>query len=166
MVRIGLLSDTHGYVHPSIEVFFRDVNEIWHAGDIGTTDTADRLKALKPLFAVHGNIDDHALRSEFPEHLILEREGLRCLMLHIGGYPGNYTPLGRKLIGQYRPGLFISGHSHILKVKPDRDRELLHINPGAAGYQGLHHKITMVRFSIDGGRPKDLEVYETERRKL
>lgn len=166
MIKIGLLSDTHAYLHPSCFDFFRDVDEIWHAGDIGSPAVAETLAGFRPLIAVHGNIDGGWIRKEFPEYQILERENLKCLMIHIGGYPGRYSPRALELIHEHRPGLFVSGHSHILKVKPDQKNCLLHINPGAAGYQGMHAMITMVRFSISDGRAADLEVYETARRKV
>lgn len=165
-LRIGLLSDTHGYLHPGIFTFFKDVDEIWHAGDIGGMQTARELEAFKPFFAVYGNIDDHLTRAAFPEILMLERGEMRCLMMHIGGYPGRYTPKAKEEILNYRPHLFISGHSHILKIIPDHTHKLLHINPGAAGYQGMHHKITFVRFRLENGKPGELEVFEAERRKV
>lgn len=166
MIRIGLLSDTHGYLPPGLQDFFGSVDEIWHAGDIGTSDVAVELSKFRPLIAVHGNIDGAYLRQEYPEFQFFERDGLKCLMIHIGGYPGHYSPRAGSLIRQYKPGLFISGHSHILRVMPDAREGLLHINPGAAGYQGMHQVITLVRFRIEEGRPRDLEVYETPRRKV
>jgi len=163
MLNIGLLSDTHGHVPEGMADFFRDVDEVWHAGDIGSEDVAKAIAGRWPLVAVHGNIDDWRLRRDYPEFVALEREGLRILMTHIGGYPGNYSPGGLRLIREHHPGLFISGHSHILKVMPDPVHHLLHINPGAAGIHGFHHKVTMVRFRIENGRLKDLEVYEADR---
>ncbi|HRZ77881.1 MAG TPA: metallophosphoesterase family protein, partial [Bacteroidales bacterium] len=136
------------------------------AGDIGTEAVADALSAFRPLLAVHGNIDGAPLRMMYPEHQLVEREGLRCLLMHIGGYPGRYSSQGRDLIRRHRPGLFISGHSHILKAMPDPVQGLLHLNPGAAGYQGMHHKITLMRFRIAGGRAEALEVFETERKRI
>jgi len=163
MKRIGLLSDTHGYLHPRVSVFFKTCDEIWHAGDIGNMETADRLAALKPLKAVYGNIDGGDIRLAFNEYEVFDCEGVKVLIIHIGGYPGRYNPLARRLIKEHRPGLFISGHSHILKVIPDKKYGLLHINPGAAGNSGLHKMITMVRFVIDGKDIKDLEVFEAPR---
>ena len=164
MKRIGLLSDTHGFIHPRVSVFFNDCDEIWHAGDIGNLETADKLAALKPLRAVYGNIDGNDIRTSYNEFEVFDCEEVRVLIIHIGGYPGSYTPKARQLIEQYRPKLFISGHSHILKVMPDKKYNLLHINPGSAGKQGLHQVITAVRFVIDGKDIKDLEVLEIERK--
>jgi len=163
MKRIGLLSDTHGYLHPKIFEFFTDCDEIWHAGDAGTIGLLDQLQTYKPLRAVYGNIDGHDIRTVWPENQLFTIEQLKVFMTHIGGYPGRYNPRARKIIESEKPGLFISGHSHILKVIPDKKYELLHINPGAAGKNGLHHVITMVRFTIDGKNIKDLEVLELDR---
>jgi len=138
-------------------------DEIWHAGDIGNTETSTKLAAIKPLRAVYGNIDDRALRSLFKEYELFNCENVKVLMIHIGGYPGRYSAVARKLIIEHKPKLFISGHSHILKVMPDTKYNLLHINPGAAGKQGLHQMITMVRFVIKGIEIKDLEIFETKR---
>ena len=166
MKKIGIISDTHGYIHPGVSDFFKDCHEIWHAGDIGDMETADKLAQIKPLRAVYGNIDDHRLRSQFPEFLHFTCEEVNVLMMHIGGYPGRYTPQARKLIETYHPKLFITGHSHILKVMPDKKYGLLHINPGAAGYSGFHKVITMVRLTIDGKDIKNLEVFEAQRKKI
>ena len=163
MKKIGILSDTHGFIHPGVSDFFMHCDEIWHAGDIGNMETADKLAALKPLRAVYGNIDDHIVRAEYKEYEVFLCEDVKVLMIHIGGYPGRYQPQARKLIETYKPKLFISGHSHILKVMPDKKYELLHINPGAAGHSGLHKAITMVRLTIDGQDIKDLDVFEAKR---
>ena len=163
MKRIGLLSDTHGYIHPKVSDFFMHCDEIWHAGDIGNFETADSLAAIKPLRAVYGNIDGHDVRLSFKEYEVFNCEDVKVFMIHIGGYPGRYNPLARELIEEHKPKLFISGHSHILKVMPDRKNNLLHINPGSAGKSGLHKVITMVRFTIDGDNIKDLEVFEAIR---
>ena len=165
MKTIGLLSDTHGFFHPRIPEFFAGCNEIWHAGDIGTRAVIDRLKTIAPVRAVYGNIDGGVLRKDFDETLFFTVEGMPVLMMHIGGYPGRYTPAARRLIETYRPGLFISGHSHILKVMPDKRYGLLHINPGAAGNYGFHKSITLVRFQIESGRVADLEVFDIDRKK-
>jgi len=160
MIKIGLLSDTHCYVHPKIYDFFAECNEIWHAGDIGDIATADELNAFKPLKAVYGNIDGHIVRSSYPESLIFNCENVKVYMTHIGGYPDRYAKQVKDIIKLEAPNLFISGHSHILKVIYDKKHELLHINPGAAGRSGFHQVITLVRFCIDGINIKDLEIIE------
>ncbi len=164
MTRIGLISDTHGFLHPRIISFFKECNEIWHAGDIGSPKVSEQLERLKPLRAVYGNIDDTELRKRFPETQLFTIESVRVLMMHIGGYPGRYTAQARALIKEHAPTLFISGHSHILKVQYDPKFKLLHINPGAAGNSGFHKSITAVRFVINGDRINDLEVFETDRK--
>jgi uncharacterized protein len=164
MIKIGLLSDTHSWLHPKIFEFFRDCDEIWHAGDIGDVQTADKLCSFKKLKAVYGNIDGTELRRTFPKEIIETVEGVKILMTHIGGYPGHYPKQIRDLILQHRPGLFICGHSHILKVIYDKRFGCLHINPGAAGKSGFHKSITMVRFIIDRDQIKDLEVLDIPRR--
>ncbi len=163
MKKIGLLSDTHGTIHPRVSAFFKGCDEIWHAGDIGNVDTANRLNSIKPLRAVYGNIDGGVLRKMFPEYQIFTVEKVKVLMIHIGGYPNRYSPLVRKLIATHKPKLFISGHSHILKVMFDPKYNLLHINPGAAGNSGFHKKITLVRFVIDNSDIKDLEILDIDR---
>ena len=164
MIRIGLLSDTHGSLHPRVFEFFKDCDEIWHAGDIGSMDVADKLSKFKSLRAVYGNIDGIAIRQSFPEMLIFTVESVKVLMTHIGGYPGHYQPGIRDLLLKERPKIFICGHSHILKVKYDEKYQVLHINPGAAGNSGLHKSITMVRFVIDRDQIKDLEVLDIPRK--
>lgn len=163
-MRIGLLSDTHGYLDDRILGFLDTCDEIWHAGDIGNLETARRLSALKPFRAVSGNIDDAALRQDFHLRLRFKCEEVEVLMTHIGGYPGHYTPEVRKEMIASPPGLFISGHSHILKVIYDQKYQLLHINPGAAGIQGFHQVRTLVRFSINQARIENLEVIELGRK--
>jgi putative phosphoesterase len=160
MMKIGLLSDTHGFFDPRLKTFFADCNEIWHAGDIGNLETADEIANFKPLKAVHGNIDGHEIRIIYPENLRFNCEGMDVWITHIGGYPGNYDSKVRHLIRLNPPELFITGHSHILKVIPDKKSGLLHINPGAAGKSGFHHIRTAVRFIIEEGHIKDLEVIE------
>ncbi len=162
-MRIGLISDTHGIVLPFLHKALGEADEIWHAGDIGGLSVLDELRAMKPIRAVHGNIDDHRVRSECPEFLVFEAEGLKVAMMHIGGYPGRYTPQARKIIALEQPALFISGHSHILKVMHDPRNGLLHMNPGAAGKQGIHRVITLIRFSIENGEILKPEVVEYPR---
>ena len=161
--KIGLLSDTHTYLHPGIFEFFRECDEVWHAGDIGNLETISRLAAFKPVKAVYGNIDGQAVRASHPEVHSFLCEGVKVLMIHIGGYPGRYEKKARLLIEKEKPALFISGHSHILKVMPDTRYNLLHINPGAAGKFGLHRKITFLRFVIDRNDIRDLEISEYDR---
>lgn len=166
MKRIGLLSDTHTYLHPGIFKFFKDCDEIWHAGDIGNLETINRLAKFKPVKAVYGNIDGHEVRLSHPEVHSFFCEDVKVLMIHIGGYPGRYDKKAGLLIKKEKPKLFISGHSHILKIMPDHRNDLLHINPGAAGKFGLHHKITFVRFVIEGEDIRDLEISEYVRTAL
>ncbi len=165
MKKIGILSDTHGTLIPNLFSFFSEVDEIWHAGDIGNIDTADALAAFKPLRAVHGNVDDHTVRLQYPEDLFFHVEDVNVYMTHIGGYPGKYMPEVYGILANKKPDLFICGHSHILKVIFDKKLNLLHINPGAAGQSGFHKKITMVRMTIDGKDFKDMEVFELDRNK-
>lgn len=159
-MRIGLLSDTHSYLDPTIFKHFEACDEVWHAGDFGSTALADALEGFKPLRAVYGNIDGHELRARYPENQVFELEGLRVFMTHIGGYPGRYHPRVRPLLHANPPQLFISGHSHIVKIMPDNKLNLLHINPGACGREGFHKMRTMVRFRIEAGRIHDLELIE------
>ena len=163
MKKIGLLSDTHGWLNPAVFEFFKDCDEIWHVGDIGSTDVADSLSAFKPLRAVYGNIDDQKVRLMFPRINIFTIENVKVMMTHIGGYPGRYEPGIKELIIKEKPNIFISGHSHILKVMNDHNLHLLHINPGAAGNSGFHKVITMLRFQIDGSDIKNMELYEKRR---
>ncbi|HZL09338.1 MAG TPA: metallophosphoesterase family protein [Prolixibacteraceae bacterium] len=163
MKRIGLLSDTHGMLSSRVFTFFESVDEIWHAGDIGNAETADQLSAVKTFRAVYGNIDDHIVRLMFPVDQRFFCEEVDVLITHIGGYPGKYEQRIRTLLERNTPKLFISGHSHILKVMYDPKYHLLHINPGAAGNKGIHQVCTAIRFVIDGKNIKDLEVLEFER---
>ena len=165
MKRIGLLSDTHGYWDEKYREYFAECDEIWHAGDIGTMEVAQRLAEIKPLRAVCGNCDGGDLRLMFPEKLCWNCEGAEVLMKHIGGYPGNYDRSIREQIMNRPPKLFISGHSHILKVEYDKRLGLLHINPGAAGLQGWQTVRTLVRFTAGNGSFKDLEIIEIPRAK-
>jgi putative phosphoesterase len=163
MLRIGLLSDTHGFVHPELPRIFKDCDELWHAGDFGNLQTADRLKSIKRLRGVYGNIDASDLRHEYPESLRFFCEEVDVLMTHIGGYPGNYAPWVRKIMQTNPPKLFISGHSHILKIMHDKKHDCLHLNPGAAGRHGFHKVISMLRFVIDKSNIKDMEIIEFPR---
>ncbi len=160
MVRIGLLSDTHMWWDDRYEHYFKECDEIWHAGDIGSVEVADRLAAIKPLRAVYGNIDGQQIRRMFPKDQRFNIEGADVWLTHIGGYPGKYAREVIPEIFQNPPKLFVCGHSHILKVKFDPKLNLLHINPGAAGKYGFHQQRTLIRFTIDQGEFKDLEVIE------
>lgn len=160
MTRIGLLSDTHGYWDERYVTHLAEVDQIWHAGDIGSTEVASELAALHPLKAVYGNVDGGDLRMMFKETLRFRCEEVDVLMKHIGGYPGRYDRSVVGMLTERPPKLFISGHSHILKVQYDATLGLLHINPGAAGLQGWQKVRTLVRFCIDGAEIKDLEVIE------
>ena len=160
MKRIGLLSDTHAWWDDRYLTHFEQCDEIWHAGDVGSVEVAEKLAASRPLRAVYGNVDGHELRQMFPEVLRFEIEGAEVLMKHIGGYPGKYDPSIRAALLMNPPKLFISGHSHILKVKYDDRLGLLHINPGAAGVYGFHKVRTLVRFEINEGKFQNLEVIE------
>ncbi|MFT6442528.1 MAG: putative phosphoesterase [Salibacteraceae bacterium] len=164
MKKIGLLSDTHSFVDPAIFKHFKECDEIWHAGDIGAMDVMQQLQDFKPLRAVYGNIDDYKIRLSYPENLIFECEGVKVLITHIAGYPGKYNPRVRSLIEEHKPKLFICGHSHILKVMPDKRYGLLHMNPGAIGNHGFHQVKTMLRFTIDGTEIKELDVIEVKRK--
>lgn len=166
MTRIGLLSDTHGFLHPRLFSFFEKTDEIWHAGDFGNLETADRLAAFKPLKGVYGNIDGKDVRVVYPQHQRFMCEGVDVWMTHIGGYPGHYEQYVKPEILNRPPNLFISGHSHILKVIYDKKLDFLHMNPGAAGYYGFHKVSTAIRFVIDGKNIRDLEIWEMERENL
>ncbi len=163
MKRILLLSDTHNYIDESILKYIRKSDEVWHAGDIGNLQVTDTIKNLKPLRAVYGNIDNAEVRTEFPLQNRFMCEKVDVLMIHIGGYPGRYNPSIRPEIYSNPPRIFISGHSHILKVMNDKKTGLLHMNPGAVGKYGLHKVRTMLRFEIDGSKIENLEVIEFKR---
>ena len=160
MKKIGLLSDTHGFLDQKVFKYFENVDEVWHAGDIGDLAVVDQLKAFKPLRAVFGNIDGKEIRQIFPEDLHFELEGKKIFITHIGGYPGRYNARAKKIIEETHPDLFICGHSHILKIIPDKTFNLLHINPGACGNYGWHKIKTLVRFELAAGKIQNLEVIE------
>ena len=160
MTRIGLLSDTHSYLDERITELFKDVDEIWHAGDIGDIRVLDRLRAFKPVRAVFGNIDGADIRMELNAHERFLCEEVDVWITHIGGYPGKYDQLVKAAIVRKPPQLFIAGHSHILKVMYDQQLELLYLNPGACGISGFHAVRTALRFAIDGKAIKDMEVIE------
>ena len=164
LTRIGLISDTHGFLDKDVLTHFAQCDEIWHAGDFGTISIADELAALKPLKGVFGNIDGPDVRSKFPQKLIWTCEEVTVYMTHIGGYPKKYAPGIKNELINAGAQLFICGHSHILKVIYDPTTNCLHMNPGAAGKQGWHQVRTLLRFSIDGKEIKDCEVIELGKR--
>lgn len=163
MKKILLLSDTHSTLDDFILKYAAQADEIWHAGDIGHPKVTDALTKLAPLRAVYGNIDGAELRSEFPLHQKFDCQGLRVWMTHIGGYPGKYRPNVREELQAERLGLFICGHSHILKVQFDARFHCMFMNPGAAGCHGFHQVRTMLRFQVEQGKISQLEVIEKER---
>ncbi len=164
MTRIGLISDTHGFLDERLFDYFKNCDEIWHAGDIGTVEVADRLTDFKPLRAVYGNIDGQEIRKTYPENLHFYCEKVRVWIKHIGGYPNHYDVSVKDEIIKYPPDLFISGHSHILKIIFDKKLNLLHVNPGACGRNGFHQMRTAVRFSVNNDKIKDMEVIELGKR--
>jgi len=164
MIKIGLLSDTHGHWDDKLSSFFIECDEIWHAGDIGSIEVADKISKYKLFRAVHGNIDDHKLRITYPKINRFNCEEVDVFITHIGGTPSRYEPSILPLIEINPPKLFICGHSHILKVMYDKKRNFLYMNPGAAGIHGFHHFRTAIRFVIDGSEIKDLEVLEISRK--
>ncbi|MBL4655155.1 MAG: metallophosphoesterase family protein [Bacteroidia bacterium] len=165
MIKIGLLSDTHGFLDPKLFEFFKDVDEVWHAGDFGTIEISDKLAEFKPLKGVYGNIDGQDIRLTHPLHQRFMCEGVDVWITHIGGYPGNYDRKVKESIYLKPPNLFICGHSHILKVMPDKKfKNFLHINPGAAGKIGIHKVSTAVRFQVNNDKIEELEIIELRER--
>ena len=160
MTRIGLISDTHSYLDESVFKHFEQCDEIWHAGDFGTLELAQRLTSFKPLKGVYGNIDGNDIQNFYPENLFFQCEEVKVFITHIGGYPPKYNSRVKPLIQENKPQLFISGHSHILKVMYDEKLQCLHMNPGAAGNQGWHKVRTIITFVIDGKNMKDCKVIE------
>ncbi|MBL7741008.1 MAG: metallophosphoesterase family protein [Chitinophagaceae bacterium] len=166
MTRIGLISDTHGFLDEKVFTYFRDCDEIWHAGDFGGIEIVNRLSFItssgekKNLKGVYGNIDGTDIRAEFPEQLVFMCEEVKVMIRHIGGLPPKYNPETRKELHLHKPKLFISGHSHILKVIYDDKTNCLHMNPGAAGKQGWHKVRTIITFAVDGKEMKDCKVIE------
>ncbi len=163
-MKIGLLSDTHSYIDEKVIAFFEDCDEIWHAGDIGDYSVIEALKSKAIVRAVYGNIDNHEMRLTYPEYQIFSIEDYKIVMTHIGGYPKKYAPNIKKILLKEQANLFISGHSHILKVINDSRLGLLHINPGAYGKSGFHKFRTAVRFVIKNGKISDFEILEIKRR--
>jgi len=159
-LKIGLISDTHGWIHPRLFDHFKDVDEIWHAGDIGNLETADTLSAFRPLRAVYGNIDDAMVRRVYGENLRFMAEEVKVWITHIGGTPGHYNRRVRAAINEDQPQIFMCGHSHIALVRNDPKGGFLYINPGAAGYQGFHKYMTIATLQIDGSRIHDFKLIE------
>lgn len=163
MKRIGVISDTHDCFDQTLMEFLREVDEIWHAGDIGSIELADKISQFKPLRAVYGNIDGGVTRRAYSQFEVFDCEDVRVVMTHIGGYPRHYSPQALERIRSAKPKIFIAGHSHILKVIYDPIYELLHINPGAAGRYGFHKVRTAIRFKIDGESILDMEIGEWQK---
>lgn len=160
MTRIGIISDTHGFLDEAVFRHFEYCDEVWHAGDFGNAELANKLSSFKPTKGVFGNIDGHDIRVVYPEQLVFTCEGVKVMIRHIGGSPPKYNPETRKELQIHQPQLFISGHSHILKVMYDENIQCLHMNPGAAGKQGWHKVRTIIRFAIEGTNIRDCEVIE------
>ena len=163
-MKIGLLSDTHGYLDPKVFDYFGACDEVWHAGDIGSSDVAAALENFKPTKAVYGNIDDKVLRTKYPEDLWFQCEGMEIWMTHIAGTPPRYNPRIKKILESRTPAILVCGHSHILRVMNDKTRNLLYLNPGAAGQQGFHHMRTLLRFDVADGAVINMEVIELGKR--
>ncbi len=163
MKTIGLISDTHSSVDEAVYTFFSNCDEIWHAGDFGNLPTADKLAEFKPLRGVYGNIDDHKVRIVYPETIRFECEGVDTLITHAGGYPAHYDKNLLPVLKTNPPKLLITGHSHILRIMFDKQYSFLFMNPGAAGNYGFHKQITLIRFVIDKGEIKDVDVYDRPR---
>ena len=165
MKRIGIISDTHGYLDENVFAHFETCDEIWHAGDFGSIIVAQQLASKKPLKGVYGNIDDKSIRLEYPEQLVFQCEDVKVMMRHIGGSPPSYNPDTRNAMSFHRPQLFICGHSHILRIKRDVNfNNMLYLNPGAAGNQGFHSIKTIVRFDIHDHKNENMEVIELGKR--
>jgi putative phosphoesterase len=163
-MKIGLLSDTHSYLDPSIFDHFKNVDEIWHAGDVGAETVINQLEAFKPVKAVYGNIDDKAMQARLAEDYWFDCNGLLVWMTHIAGAPPHYNPRIKKVLNEKVPQILIGGHSHLLKVVRDKKYNLLYINPGAAGNHGFHQMKTIIRFDVDAGEVKNMEVIELGKR--
>ena len=160
MKKILLLSDTHSYMDERILEYAKNADEIWHCGDFGSLEVIEALEKIKPVRGVYGNIDNEKIRKIFPEVLRFKCEEAEVFMIHIGGYPQKYAPQVKQQLKEEKPQLFISGHSHILKVMFDKELEILHLNPGAAGKHGWHKMRTMLRFEINGEKIENLEIIE------
>jgi putative phosphoesterase len=164
MTKIGLLSDTHGYLDPKVFEYFKDVDEIWHAGDVGSPEVILELEKFKPTRGVFGNIDDHEVRAMWPEHNAFKCEGIKVLISHIGGKPYKYRKDSYPQIQSEKPNVFVCGHSHILLVQFDKKINAMWLNPGACGFKGFHKVKTLLRFDVDGDKLKNMEVIELGQR--
>jgi uncharacterized protein len=160
MLRIALLSDNHGYYGKDIGENLSDVDEIWHAGDMGNLESVDQLKTYGKVIGVYGNIDDASIRSEFPKDLVWKMGNIKVFMTHIGGYPGKYNGRVASIIRTEMPNIFICGHSHICKIVPDKVNNLLHLNPGSYGFHGFHHVRTLLKFEIANDKVSNMKVIE------
>lgn len=160
MKRIGLMSDTHGWVDPKIYEYFKDVDEIWHAGDVGSMEVIEDLEKFKPIRGVYGNIDNHVIRATWRENNVFECEGAKVVMTHIAGKPYRYVAKAKELIDKENPSIFVCGHSHILLVQFDKNINALWLNPGACGYKGFHQVKTILRFEINNGAIQNMEAIE------
>ncbi len=165
MCKILLLSDTHSQIDDSIMKYVMQADQVWHAGDIGDIKVANMIQKYKPLYAVHGNIDDQQVRQEFGGELFFECQGVKVFIIHIGGYPGKYNQRVKEVLSVQKPDIYICGHSHILKVQYDKQYDVLHLNPGAAGISGFHQVRTMLRFTIEDKKIKDLDIIEWPKNK-
>ena len=163
MKKICIISDSHGYIDNNIINFFKKSDEVWHAGDIGDINIIDKIKKYVILKAVHGNIDNHLIRKEYPEYIFFNCEEVKILIIHIGGYPGKYTKKSLELINKHKPDVFICGHSHILKVIYDKKYNLIHINPGAIGKYGIHKVRTLITLEIQKSKLLNMKVVEFKR---
>lgn len=164
-MKIGLISDTHSYLDPRVFDYFKDCDEVWHAGDVGNASVLDELENFKPLRGVYGNIDGQEIRVRLPEKNVFVLEGVRVYMIHIGGTPPRYARGVKAELKSHEPNLFICGHSHILKVMPDKAlNNMLYMNPGAAGRQGFHKVRTLLRFELNQGKIEKLEAIELGKR--
>ncbi len=164
MKKIGLLSDTHGYLDPKIFEYFKDVDEVWHAGDVGSLEVVDELRKFKPLRGVYGNIDDYKIRQELPEFNRFTIEEVEVLITHIAGRPSKYAKPAFEEIEKKPPNLFVCGHSHILLVQMDKRFNMLWLNPGACGIKGFHQVKTLLRFEINGSKIENMEAIEIGKR--
>lgn len=160
MKKIGIISDTHSFLDQQVFQYFKDVDEIWHAGDIGNLELTNEIEKHKKLRAVFGNIDSHEVRAVFPKHEIIQIEGCVILMIHIAGAFGKYNDETKKLILEHKPDILVCGHSHIVKIAFDQKYNLLYINSGAAGKHGFHKMRTILRFELNDGKPQNMELIE------